>query len=265
MIYQAQSIAKWGETENEDSWFFHHNTSCFTLADGAGGVGLFSKEWAQTLAESIEHLPSNNGVLKKIHELKIDFYNRQEAFLEKNPEYFSDKFFEEGSAATLLVSQLAEGQKIKTLAYGDSGFFLYHSRENSLETNIKPDHLIDLPILLNSKEPSTREDALFYDELSYEPGDTLILVSDALAQYLFLIHLFECRKHDILDLLLSQQTSVSDKVRKLQRRELFSFFETIQQFKFALTSENSFSEHCKNLFDEGLIDYDDYTMILVEL
>jgi hypothetical protein len=264
MKFYAQSIAKWDEHENEDQWKYHPETQSFVLADGAGGIGIFSKQWAEKLTQSLRTIDNPEDFLQKIYQLKIEFYKQQEEFLEANPQYFAEKFFEEGSAATLLLAQITN-DKIKLFAYGDSGLFIFNPHTNHVKTNLKTEHFTDYPTLINCKDPYIKKECIFFDTHCSNEGDLLILGSDALAKYLYLIYLFESKNKEILENIKNTQTFISEIIHRMQQKQLPSFSEAIQHFQGALQTEENFTMYCKQLYDEGFIEYDDYTLIIVEI
>lgn len=265
MKYRGQSISKRGNNENEDHWYFHQEKRCFTLADGAGGVGVFAKEWAVELTESINNLHSLERVITNIQKLKIEFYQERELFLEAHPNYFADKFFEEGSAATLLGAQLTSNSALKMLSYGDSGIFLYKVKTKRLMTNLTVEHFGDFPLLINCNEPETNAQGFFYEELIYEEGDMLVLCSDAVAKYLYLVYLFDIQNHQELEILLGNKNASSEIVLKMLHMAQFDFTATLEQFEESLITEISFTSFCNHLYEQGLLEYDDYTLVIVRL
>jgi hypothetical protein len=51
----------------------------------------------------------------------------------------------------------------------------------------------------------------------------------------------------------------------MQQKQLPGFSDAIQNFQQALKSKENFTMYCKQLYDEGFIEYDDYTLIIVEI
>ncbi|MCS6795202.1 MAG: hypothetical protein NZ516_04515 [Raineya sp.] len=267
MKVQAQSIARFGEQENEDSFKVQENERVFLLADGAGGLGLFAREWAEWLTQQIPPTGSREGFLQFLWEQKVSFYEQREKFLQNNSVYedFADKFFLEGSASTLLVADGRKEGKIKLISYGDSGIFLYKRRSKELITNLQLSHFVELPVLINCLDKDLQEEYLFWQEVEWCEGDCLLLVSDALAQYFRLVYAFERQERDFLEALKKPKTAISAKVAAMEAQNHVEWhFEVIlQELEEVLQDTKSFRDYCYFLWKGNFLEYDDYTAILV--
>jgi len=286
MKYYAVSIPKFGENQSEDSYCIHAEKNCFVVADGAGGVGIFAKEWADTLTRAISSVEQANP--EYIKALKIKFYNEREQFLDLNLDYFADKFFQEGSASTLVLADFgvdlwemeyhfyAQGQSIlsehnqqflyplKLWAYGDSGIFVYQKATNNIETNLGIQHFVNAPYLINCIEPELNVAKIYTKALYVSKGDIVILASDAIALYLRLIMAFEQKDEEMLQKIIHQGSAFSERVWLMKNMQnLPTFYQAIQSFLQNMTSDEQFSSYCQFLQTQNLIDYDDYTLLVI--
>lgn len=260
----AQTLTKFGEKNNEDSFAIHDNF--YVLSDGAGGLGMFAKEWADTLTHNLKHFTDFNTLETEIHQLKIQFYEKQENFLEHHREYFADKFFTEGSAATLVLAGCIENS-IHLISYGDSGVFAYNKQTKSLTTNLNADILSSYPELINCISSNIHSNKWYHKVLCLAKVDYLILASDAVAQYLRLVYAVNHNEKDFLEQLYSLKTAISSKVEFFLKHKavLPCFDELIQRCIHALASSDTFEQFCKELHEKQFLDYDDYTLMIIEI
>ena len=101
---RALSIAKFEEgIVNEDAAIANENV--IAVSDGAGGGGVFAERWSQCL---VNHLPDKPIKNYKAFDKWIDgiwepFYNDCEKEAKKIGGLFLNKFYDEGSFATLVA------------------------------------------------------------------------------------------------------------------------------------------------------------------
>lgn len=106
---KSVSIAKPNDhMPNEDAVFC--SPQCIAVSDGAGGCGLYANEWSRYL---IEHLPKD-APLSSFTELDewVDgiweaFYNEHEERAKEGDGILLNKFYNEGSCATIAAAQAA--------------------------------------------------------------------------------------------------------------------------------------------------------------
>ena len=105
-MHRGVSIAKINDhVVNEDSFF--SSEQCIAVSDGAGGCGLFANEWSKYL---IGHLPKRQPIIT-FRELDdwVDgiwepFYNEHEERAKSGDGILLNKFYNEGSCATIAAS-----------------------------------------------------------------------------------------------------------------------------------------------------------------
>lgn len=177
-----------GMRPNEDALRADPETGCFAVADGAGGTGIFSGQWARYL---LDHLPTEP--LRTYTELTAWIETIWEVFYEeKEAQLWSDgirrnKFYREGSAATLLAVWQKE-KRTHWMSYGDSNL-LWISAEGAYKGSFPAQCLrdfTDFPRLVNWHEQWMSAAGFRADVLVPDTGDYLLLASDALAQTLLL-------------------------------------------------------------------------------
>ena len=148
---RAISLAKFEEdTTNEDAAIA--TESVIAVSDGAGGGGVFAERWSQYL---VNHLPDNPIKDYKAFDKWIDgiwepFYNDCEEEAKKIGGLFLNKFYDEGSFATLV----AVWKNGSWISYGDSVAFCYNRKTKNLQHSFT--RLVDFnnpPYLINCKDP----------------------------------------------------------------------------------------------------------------
>lgn len=126
------SIAKPNENvPNEDAVFC--SPQCIAVSDGAGGCGLYADEWSRYL---IEHLPKDaplssftalddwvDGIWEK-------FYNEHEERAKEGDGILLNKFYNEGSYATIAAVWATEQGQCQWMTYGDSVVFITVGRSD---------------------------------------------------------------------------------------------------------------------------------------
>ena len=164
---RAISIAKIGEgIVNEDA--AKATEKWIAVSDGAGGGGVFAEMWSKYL---VDKLPDEAITDYKTFDAWIDgiwelFYNVHEEIAKEEGGMFLNKFYDEGSFATL-VAVWGDGRWI---SYGDSVAFCYDKKSGKLQHTFG--RIIDFnnpPYLINCKDPSDEKGFLaHYILMMYE-------------------------------------------------------------------------------------------------
>ena len=105
------------------------------VSDGAGGGGLFADLWSNYL---VEHLPEEPIIDFKSFDAWIDsiwetFYNKCEEVAEAEGGMLLNKFYDEGSFATLVAVWKVSDSACNWIAYGDSVAFCYNNKTKELQ------------------------------------------------------------------------------------------------------------------------------------
>ena len=185
----AASVPKDSERPelNEDTWAHEPGLTCFALSDGAS-ESYDSKRWARLLVEKYaadpHFLPSWADAAVNDYKSSVDFdalsWSQQSAF-------------ERGSFATLLGLQLADNRReIEVLAVGDS--LACHIRSGALLASYPyttPEEFDTRPALLSTIRSGNTflQDPEFFAQHTsktwvVEPGDVVLMVTDAIGQWL---------------------------------------------------------------------------------
>ena len=191
MDIKSQSIAKQDGnyySENEDAVFISDDKKRLALSDGAGGTGVEAHRWSRYL---LEKLPET--AIKSFDELSAwqdtiwqSYFDTIQTDLENNAPHALDKFFTEGSSATL-ISVWLEGKgktkKAHILSYGDSVICLFREKTKEIKTNIQDlSVFLESPFLLNSNDLPVEHG--IYETWDIKKGDVLLIASDTIGQFI---------------------------------------------------------------------------------
>lgn len=175
--------------ENEDALRVltgDNSKKLIAISDGAGGVGIYCKQWAEFIVANAPEIPDSNlnswflAVSKEFY-LKycdIDFGDIET----------KEKFISGGSYATLLFLWIDYDKKfLNYVAVGDSSLFIFRKVENgtylpSLIYPINDNEFIDQnPTLLNWKKANQIDSIKTF---SLQEGDILIAGTDSISRWI---------------------------------------------------------------------------------
>ena len=260
---KAISIAKLNENlVNEDAAIA--KSSLIAVSDGAGGGGVFADLWSRYL---VEHLPNEpigdySAFDKWIDGIWEPFYNDCEKKAEQEGGMLLNKFYDEGSFATL-VAVWKNGQWI---SYGDSVAFCYDKKTKKLQHSFG--QLSDFnnpPFLVNCKDPTN--EAGFNSGLFKMTEDSFIFTaSDALSHYI--IMMYEVAHQNLffseIQRAIDAQTKNSNFVKTAFGLKKIDFDKDVI-CKLLNSSKNSwnFKRHIESLRKKGLIAHDDYSIVIL--
>ena len=260
----ALSLSKFDqESINEDS--VYATSSIIAVSDGAGGGGLYAEKWSAYLLENIPKQPitSFEDLDCWIESIWEPFYNDCEAIAKKSGGLFLDKFYDEGSFATLAVAWKVSNDVVKWMSYGDSVVFHYNMRTGILEHSFTSlSDFNNSPYLINCKDPLNvkgfRTGVFNITDDSY-----LFCTSDALAFYILLIYeLSQCSiyHYDLEKLeLLNGKNAQHLKCAMLQKEG----FKTSIKKLLNCRTEINLERHIRKLLKLGLISVDDYSIAII--
>jgi arsenate reductase-like glutaredoxin family protein len=218
------SISKPEESDNrknEDSLkvYEDENSIVAVISDGAGGTGLLSADWSQTLVDNfIKDKPTKNRLDNWLGKTSEDFMNREN---EIKDSFKRKKFKLEGSSATLSGIELDKSsRKVRTITYGDTPIFHFSkdwTLKNTNPKNLTLSSFRKFPYLLNWKYIIDLEH-VDEQEWNLELGDNLIIASDGLAIFLFAIFLLQDatqQSKENIDEVLKTRDKISDSIETI--------------------------------------------------
>ena len=259
---RAISIGKFEEgIVNEDAAIAKNNL--IAVADGAGGGGIYAELWSKYL---VEHLPDEtitdyqtfDGWLDGIWE---PFYNDCEEKAKKEGGMLLNKFYDEGSFATL-VAVWRTGHWI---SYGDSVAFCYDRKTGELQHTFG--HIVDFnnpPYLINCKDPSD-EKGFKCGKFEINENCMVFAASDALAHYILLM--YEVAHKDVyaeeLQETINAMTKNSNLVKTAMRLRKLDFSEKVIRKLENCKHPQQLKAHVERLRKMGLLGYDDYSLAIL--
>lgn len=257
----ALSIAKPNQgTINEDAVFA--SSSRIAVSDGAGGGGLYAEKWSAYL---LEHLPDTPITSFKqldewIESIWEPFYNDCEILAKQSGGLLLDKFYDEGSFATLVAVWKESDNLCRWMSFGDSVAFHYNTETNILEYSFTS--LLDFdkpPYLISCKDP-LNEKGFRSGEFHTNEKSIVFCTSDALAFYIMLI--YEISKygehHEDLEKLKHTNSKNTQHLKNAIAQKI-TFNSSIKKL-FSCRSEINFQRHLCKLLKLGLISLDDYSI-----
>ena len=263
------SLAKFTDNiPNEDS--FCATDKCIAVSDGAGGCGLFANEWSRYL---IDKLPKDKSIttFEELDEwvdgIWEEFYNKHEAIVRSGDGVLQNKFYNEGSCATIAAVWRTSTDKCRWMVYGDSVAFHYDMNSGVLEHSFT--RLVDFskpPMLISCKDP-LEEEGFRSGEFATGKDSVVFVASDALSHYILMMYeLSKCK--EFYEELMEERNAQSGNSQLLMTAETMKIDfrnDVIRPLSAATVSDKAFEEYAKGLYAEGVLDIDDYTVACFSL
>jgi hypothetical protein len=259
---RAISLAKFEEgIVNEDAAIA--TESVIAVSDGAGGGGVFAERWSQYL---VNHLPEKPIKDYKAFDKWIDriwepFYNDCEEEAKKIGGLFLNKFYDEGSFATLV----AVWKNGAWISYGDSVAFCYNRKTKNLQHSFT--RLVDFnnpPYLINCKDP--------LDEKGFRTGKFIVdddcmvfAASDTLAHYILMMYKVSHRDLNNEEIIgaIDAQTKNSNFLKSAIRKRKINFEKDVIQKLENCKYPKQLKLHIESLKRWGFIGHDDYSLVIM--
>ena len=261
------SIAKINDTvANEDAFF--SSPQCIAVSDGAGGCGLFADEWSRYL---IDKLPKNHPITsfteldEWVDGIWETFYDEHEQRAKCGDGIFLNKFYNEGSCATVAAAWMLPDNRCRWMAYGDSVVFHYNRNTDILEHSFT--RLADFsnpPRLVSCKDP-LEEEGFSSGVFALDASSVVFAASDALSHYIMMMYELS-KRHDYREELAEEYQKPSGNSQLLKAAETVGCdFEkdVVDGLLHASENEDSFRKHIKELHEMSLIDMDDFTFVWI--
>ena len=259
---RAISLAKFEEgIFNEDAVIARKEV--IAVSDGAGGGGVFAERWSQYL---VNHLPDKPIKNFKAFDKWIDgiwepFYNDCEEEAKKIGGLFLNKFYDEGSFATL-VAVWKNGMWI---SYGDSVAFCYNRKTKELQHSFT--RLVDFnnpPYLINCKDPLNTE-GFRRGQFKINNDCIVFAASDTLAHYILMMYEVANKEKydDEFEEAINAQTKNSNFIKTAMAFDEIEFEKDVIRKLQNCTTWPILQSHIKSLKRKGLIGHDDYSLVIM--
>lgn len=250
---------------NEDAVIAKDNI--IAVSDGAGGGGLFAERWSAYL---LNHLPatpicSADELDAWIGDIWEAYYNQCEEDAKQLGGLSLDKFYDEGSFATLVAVWKLSDSECQWMSFGDSVAFHYNYRTKLLEHSFST--IADFnkpPYLINCKDELQKDG--FRKGIFHTDTESVVFVtSDALAHYIMMMYEVANRERFRQELEAAESTySKNSNFIKMARAIEGVEFENdvINKLVNSIGHPTNFRRHIQSLIRKGLIAYDDYSIAL---
>lgn len=256
------SLAKFEEgIINEDAAIAKKEV--IAVSDGAGGGGVFADLWSKYL---VEHLPEKPIKNYKAFDKWIDgiwepFYNDCEEKAKAEGGMFLNKFYDEGSFATL-VAIWKNGQWV---SYGDSVAFCYNRKTKELQHSFT--RIVDFnnpPYLINCIDPLD-ENGFRSGKFKVNKDCNVFAASDTLAHYILMMYEADHREKytDELKDAINAQTKNSNFIKTVLEMKKIDFEKDVIMKFQNCKNEKNFMRHLQSLKNKGLLGHDDYSLVIM--
>lgn len=259
---RAISLAKFEEgIINEDAAIARNNA--IAVSDGAGGGGVFAERWSQYLVDLLPDKPIEDyqSFDKWIDGIWEPFYNKCEKDAQKEGGMLLNKFYDEGSFATL-VAVWNTGQWI---SYGDSVAFCYNRKTGVLQHSFTK--LADFnipPYLINCKDPLDKNG--FRCGIFEMDEDCMVFAtSDTLAHYILMMYevAHKDQYEEELKEAIDAQTKNSNFINSVLRLRKRNFAKDVIQKLENCKYPQLLKLHIGRLRRWGFIGHDDYSIAIL--
>ena len=259
---RAISIAKFEEgVTNEDAAIARKDV--IAVSDGAGGGGVFADCWSQYLVDCLPDRPIKNykAFDKWIDGIWEPFYNEYEEKAKSIGGMLLNKFYDEGSFATLVVVWKG-GQWV---SYGDSVAFCYNKKTGGLQHSFT--RLSDFnnpPYLINCKDP-LNEKGFRSGKFKMTKDCVIFAASDTLAHYILMMYEVNNKEFfaDEIKEAINAQTKNSNFIKTAMTLEDVPFEQRVITKIENCTHNFLLKSHLKGLIKKGLIGHDDYSLVIM--
>ncbi|MBP5381616.1 MAG: hypothetical protein J6Y39_07825 [Bacteroidaceae bacterium] len=259
---RALSIAKFEEgITNEDAAIARKGV--IAVSDGAGGGGVFAEFWSRYLVEHLPDTPICNykAFDKWVEKIWEPFYNNSEKKAKEIGGLFLNKFYDEGSYATLV----AVWQKGQWISYGDSVVFCYNRKSGELQHSFTS--LSDFnnpPYLVNCKDP-LNSNGFRCGKFKVSKDCVLFAASDTLAHYILMMYEVAKKKRfaDELQKAIDANTKNSNYIKAAMAIEKIDFGRDVVRKLLYCERDFLLKNHIKGLKKKKLIGHDDYSLVIM--
>jgi hypothetical protein len=267
------------DDENEDYISVHeidNKNASFILSDGAGGSGVFSKEWAQYLGDNTPNIPfvSESDSKEWFYKTATGFHDTVILNKQLTDLILSKKIYRDGSYATFCACWLDIKENSLTYSViGDSFLFIFSKCENVfIIKEIAPiqnqQNFDENPELLNWLD----ENQVRMPIKKFEIVDESIIMqaSDGLAKWIILnLILLDAASMSEIGVNQSYLNSLSQEKNLLRKESLAigsgikSVNELLLFLKEISTDKYKFTSAMKDLYENREIEIDDYSLIYI--
>ena len=258
----AVTISKLEEsTINEDAVKARDNM--IAVSDGAGGGGVYAERWSSYLVNHLPEVPikSFDELDGWIEDIWETFYNDCEENAKQEGGMLLNKFYDEGSFATLAVIWKENNATCRWLTYGDSVVFHYNKNTKTLEHSFsKLADFTQPPYLINCKDELN---PLGFKSGTFQTNDSSILfaATDALSHYILMM--YEVSQKDEYKMELQNAINNHSKngilIKNALQIKTLDFEKDVLNKLLNCKIPKNMKRHISAIKRKGLIGHDDYS------
>lgn len=267
--YKVSLSKERDKARNEDAGrnFSQECATFIAVSDGAGGCGVYAGEWSQYLMRRLPFIPiaSFEDFDKWIGSIWEKFYTEHERKALEADGIFLNKFYTEGSLATVAAAWKVTADRWRWISYGDSVVFHYNTVSKVLEhSDIQLSEFSGAPYLVSCKDPL---DAAGFHEGDFIVDDHSIVfaATDALSHYMLMMYELS-RKEEFAQELLDERGKPTYNAVLLSVAEQMQFnFEddVLMPLLKSAGDEAAFDRLTSELRErKKILDLDDYTLVV---
>lgn len=250
------------ECINEDAVMVCDNF--IAVSDGAGGGGLFAERWSRYLLDNLPAKPikSADELDEWIGEIWEPFYNECEKDAKELGGMSLEKFYDEGSFATLVAAWQIEEGVCEWISFGDSVVFHYNYTTKRLDHSFgRLGDFDEPPYLINCKDELNK---LGFRKGTFRTDETSVVfvASDALSHYILMMYEISRKENFAKEIndAISHHSKNEIYIRIALGIKKFDFEkEVVDRLCKCAGHKTNFSRHIQRLKRQGLIAHDDYS------
>lgn len=251
---------------NEDAALARDNV--IAVSDGAGGGGLFAERWSRYLLDHLPDMPicsakELDGWIEQIWE---PFYNQCEAVAKQMGGMSLEKFYDEGSFATLVAVWKTSETTCRWMSFGDSVAFCYDFDTKTLRHTFgRLDDFDNPPFLINCKD-EINEKGFKSGEWDINEHAVVFATSDSFAHYILMM--YEVSRKDTYTQELQEAEvhhSKNENYIKMAKALTHINFEknVLRKLLNCANHPTNFKRHLESLLRKCLLAVDDYSLAVL--
>ena len=257
------TLGKIGENSvNEDAALL--TDEVLAVSDGAGGGGLYAEKWSRYLLDKLPKTPltSADDLDNWIDGIWQPFYDECETAAKQQGGLTLQKFYDEGSFATLAAVWKVSDTQYKWLTYGDSVAFCYNKKTDVMEYSISGlTTFNDAPFLINFLDKINPQ-GVTTGSFEISGDSVLIVATDALSHYILMMYMLSHKDlyANELQRAIKSATKNSNFILAVSSLPKIDFYNDV--IKKLFLSDYNLKRHLTKLYKDGLLALDDYSVVV---
>ncbi len=240
------------------------------VSDGAGGGGVYADKWSQYLVDNLPDTPitSFEELDNWVGNIWEAFYQSYEVEAMKVGGMLLQKFYDEGSFATLAAVWVQENNICQWMTYGDSVAFCYNYETKKLDHSFGK--LVDFnnpPYLVSLNDPLKQEG---FRQGNFETNEKSIVfvASDALSHYIIMMYEISHKEQyrEELQTSLNAHSRNSNAIKMALSLDRINFEkDVLGKLITCINHKQNMQRHLDSLKRKGLLLEDDYSMAITRI